>query len=369
MAADARTAARELFAGINQTDIGLVIFFCSSHYDLPVLADELVRLFGDVPLLGCTTAGEIGPAGYRSRSLVGASLSRDLVTVAVGAIDDLAGFEMTTGHKMAKGLLHDLERRAPQASPDNTFGLLLIDGLSVREEQVVRALQSGLGGIALIGGSAGDDLRLSQTWVFHDGAFHAQSAVLALVCTPLPFVAFKTQHFVSEGERLVVTEADVINRVVKEINGLPAAEEYARVIDSSPEQLSPAHFAAAPVVVHIDGTDFVRSIQSANADGSLTFFCAIDEGLVLRVARGHDLVGNLERMLAEVRRTIGPPQLIVGCDCILRSLEISQSGLQETVGQLLEAGNTIGFCTYGEQYGGVHVNQTFTGVAIGERRG
>ncbi len=364
--ADARTAARELFASINQPDAGLIVFFCSSLYEQPTLAEELSQLFGAVPLIGCTTAGEIGPAGYRSQSLVGVSFSREVVTVAVGAIGNLAGFEIGSGHQFAKDLLRELESRSPQVSLDNTFAFLLIDGLSVREEPVVRAMQTGLGGMPLIGGSAGDDLRFSQTCVFHNGAFHTDSAVLALVSTPLPFVAFKTQHFVSEGERLVVTEADVANRIVKEINGLPAAEEYARVINSAVDQLSPAHFAAAPVVVHIDGADYVRSIQSANADGSLTFFCAIDEGLVLRVARGRDLLGNLERMLTEVRRTIGSPQLIFGCDCILRNLEMGQSGLLEAVGQLLEANNTVGFSTYGEQYGGVHVNQTFTGIAIGE---
>lgn len=50
-----------------------------------------------------------------------------------------------------------------------------------------------------------------------------------LIQTPLPFKIFKTQHFVSESERLVVTEADVARRIVTEINGLPAAQEYARI--------------------------------------------------------------------------------------------------------------------------------------------
>jgi hypothetical protein len=35
------------------------------------------------------------------------------------------------------------------------------------------------------------------------------------------------------------------------------------------------------------------------------------------------------------------------------------------VGELFQRNNTVGFSTYGEQYGGVHVNQTFTGIAIG----
>ena len=53
------------------------------------------------------------------------------------------------------------------------------------------------------------------------------------------------------------------------------------------------------------------------------------------------------------------------CDCILRKLEIVESGLQDRVGDILRANNAVGFNTYGEQFCGVHVNQTLTGIALG----
>ena len=53
------------------------------------------------------------------------------------------------------------------------------------------------------------------------------------------------------------------------------------------------------------------------------------------------------------------------CDCILRSLEIVESGLTDRVGDILAANNAVGFNTYGEQFCGVHINQTLTGVALG----
>jgi len=365
--ADARQAARELHAGVSQPGMALVLFFCSSEYDLGALADELNSLFGDVPVIGCTTAGEIGPAGYRSHSLSGVSFPASACTAVAGRLGDLQQFGIAAGQTFANDLLQKLESRSPAVSGANTFGFLMIDGLSIREEPVARTLKSALGDIMLCGGSAGDDLKFARTRVFHDGAFHDDSAVMALVSTPLPFRLFKTQHFVSDNERLVVTEVDAAHRIVKEINGLPAAEEYARVLGVEPGELNPMRFAATPVVVVIDGTDYVRSIQKANPDGTLTFYCAIDEGLVLRVAHGNDLVANLELAMARIRDDIGQPLLTLGCDCILRNLEIAQKGLGETVGRVFEDNRTIGFCTYGEQIGGVHVNQTFTGIAIGAR--
>jgi hypothetical protein len=146
---------------------------------------------------------------------------------------------------------------------------------------------------------------------------------------------------------------------------LPAAAEYARLLGVEVHELNSTRFAASPVVVMIDGTDYVRSIQKANPDGSLTFYCAIEEGLVFRVAHGVDLVRNLEQTFDNIQAAIGPPQLVLACDCVLRNLEISQNGLKDRVGEIFQRNNTIGFSGFGEQFHGVHVNQTLTGIAIG----
>jgi hypothetical protein len=105
-----------------------------------------------------------------------------------------------------------------------------------------------------------------------------------------------------------------------------------------------------------------------NEDESLTFFCAIDEGIVLTVAEGLDIVENLREALAEARRQVGEPRLIIGCDCVLRRLEIERKALDAEVSGLLAANRVVGFSTYGEQFNAMHVNQTFTGVAIGAGR-
>jgi hypothetical protein len=366
---DPREAAREFHAAVAQPDMALVIFFCSNEYDPDVLAEELRRLFSGTQLIGCSTAGEIGPAGYRTHSLTGASFPAGNFSFVSGHLDHLQQFDAAAGQAFAKTLLQRLESQAPQAGAGNSFALLLIDGLSVREEPVTRALQNALGKLPLLGGSAGDGLDFGATRIYFDGRFHSDSAVLILATTSLPFKLFKTQHFTTTEQRLVVTGADPALRIVKEINGLPAAEEYARMLGVEVGDLDTARFAAWPVVVTIDGTNYVRAIQQANPDGSLTFMCAIEEGLVLRIAKGVDLLANLEQALGQIDEEIGPPQLTLVCDCILRKLEIAQNGIDDEVAALLGRSNTVGFSTYGEQFRGVHINQTLVGVAIGEDAG
>lgn len=364
---DPEAAVRDLHQQISQPDVSLVIFFCSSRYDLSALASTLTECFGETPVIGCTTAGEIGPAGYRDHSICGASFPADYFVASVARLDSLKSAEVGRLQAFAQTLMQSHEQ--VQGDLPNTFAMLLIDGVSQREDAVTRTLFNSLPGIPIIGGSTGDDLVFDATWVFHQGRFHTNSALLLLMSTSCSIAPVKTQHFVATDQRLVITAADPEGRRVTEINGLPAAAEYARLTGVDVDDLNLMRFAASPVVVMIEGKEYVRSIRQANPDGSLTFYCAIEAGLVFRVARGVDLIENLRLKLDSVHQSLGTPQLLLAFDCVLRKLEMEQTDDTARASALTQAFNTLGFNSYGEQFGGVHVNQTFTGLAIGQPEG
>lgn len=83
------------------------------------------------------------------------------------------------------------------------------------------------------------------------------------------------------------------------------------------------------------------------------------------IARAHDVVSNLARTFDGLRRRLGPLQIVLGCDCILRTLAEHDSATRARLSALLAANHVVGFNTYGEQFNAMHVNQTFTGIAIG----
>lgn len=362
---DPQGAAGELFAALDQPGIRFAVFYCSPDYDLPALAQALYRHFGDVNLIGCTTAGEITPSGYVEGALTGFSIASadiDVYTQLIG-LDPFDSVEVTR-HTEAMTRRESIRRGTP-ASPTDTFAFLLTDGLAMQEEFLVSSIHQALHGIELVGGSAADGTRFEATELYYRGRFHQRIALLTLVRGDFPFVAFRTQHFERSDARMVVTRADPARRIVYEINGLPAGPEFARLIGLPPTDLTPLVFATHPVVVRVGGQDYVRSIARANPDGSLKFFCAIDTGIVLTIARGIDLVQNLKDAFAGINEKIGTPELVLGCDCILRHLEIQRQGLNEPVSRIFRDNNVIGFATYGEQFNAMHVNQTFTGIAIG----
>ena len=113
---DARLAAQELHAAIAQPGMRFVLFYCAPEYDLEVLGAELARLFEGVEVLGCTTAGEIGPLGYVNGSIEGVSVASEQFSVATRRIDELQQFEFSRG--MAVGPALQAELRGRGLSPD-----------------------------------------------------------------------------------------------------------------------------------------------------------------------------------------------------------------------------------------------------------
>ena len=174
---------------------------------------------------------------------------------------------------------------------------------------------------------------------------------------------FSLNHLVPTDQRMVVTKAVPMKRIVETINAEPAAREYARIVGKDPNQLDRFTFAAYPVVVRIGGTHHVRAIQQVNSDGHLVFYSAVDEGMVLTVATSLDMAEHLEMKMAELSQN-GQPECIIGCDCILRRIEAEQTQQKREVGNILAKNNVIGFSTYGEQIGPLHVNHTMSGVAF-----
>lgn len=264
-----------------------------------------------------------------------------------------------------RDLIGDMVRarqRLARRQPDwqGEFAFLMVDGLSVREDELTAALAPGLGPVPLFGGSAGDGIRFERTRIFAEGRALDNSAVVLLVRTDCRVKVFNLDHLVPTARRMVVTRADPARRIVHEINAEPAAREYARLLGKDPGQLTTFTFAAHPVVVRIGGRHHVRSIQRMLPNGDLVFFSAIDEGLVLTLAEAEDMAAHLAREL----NALGEPAAILACDCILRRIEAQDRQMFGRISDLLQAHRVIGFSTYGEQLGAMHVNQTMTGVAI-----
>ncbi|ABV94408.1 conserved hypothetical protein [Dinoroseobacter shibae DFL 12 = DSM 16493] len=350
-----------LCAALGAEPLALVILFVSPSTDFGEVIRAASARFGETPVLACTTAGEISAQGYTEDEIVAVGLPSRHFAIETMLIDTLEEIDSQELIGRTIRRRQSLMRLAPDWQ--NEFAFLMIDGLSLKEDELAFGLATGLGPVPLFGGSAGDGARFEETFVALNGIAYQDAAIVTFVRTRCPVRVFSLDHLRPTDRRMVVTGADPSRRIVRTLNAAPAAREYARILGKDPEQLGPFTFAAHPVVVTIGGTHHVRAIQQVTEQGDLVFFSAIDEGLVLTLAEPDHLVEHLERefqaLSAEVK-----PAAIIACDCILRRLEAGQKQLLGRMSNTLAEHCVVGFSTYGEQLNAMHVNHTMTGVAI-----
>ena len=90
---------------------------------------------------------------------------------------------------------------------------------------------------------------------------------------------------------------------------------------------------------------------------------AVEEGVVLRVMRGGDLV---ERTRSGLRERLQPSARVsLAFNCGGRLLEARAKGLEAALYEALSEVPAVGFSTYAEQFGPLLVNHTLTGLALG----
>lgn len=341
-----------------------LVFFSSARFAPHTVTKALAATCPGLRYAACSTAGEITRNGISEGNLIVILFPADRFRIAGHRIRDIrrAGMERIVAQ------VGEAKRQfvGPAAARSaHTFALCLIDGLSFAEESVTAALHWGLDDIPLLGGSAGDDMRFGETTLILDGEPASDAALLVLVETQVPFHIFKTDNFVPTPDKLVVTRSDPDRRIVHEFNAAPAAQEYARVIGMDPQSLSPMSFASHPLVVRVGGEYYCRSVQKMNRDGSLSFFCAIDDGIVMTVAEPAGMTRTTRAAFDAVRERVGGIDFVLGFDCVLRRIDARNRQVTHRIAAIYRENKVIGFNTYGEQYLSMHLNQTFTGIAFG----
>ena len=349
---------RILLDGLRGADPGLVLVFGADGSELAALDAALRAGLPDgCVIAGCSSAGEIGPRGYASGSIVAIGFPAAhfrASTLVLPRLDALPVSDwMAALRRLQAGFGPDPQR--------SLFGLLLVDGLAGQEDALVATIDAALPSVPTLGGSAGDGLSFKQTWLLANGQVVTNAAIFLLVETDLSVSEVTFAHFSPTATRVVVTAAIPEKRRILELNAEPAAEEYARLTGIATDALTPSEFARHPLLLRMGRHHHVRAISAQTEDGGLSLMSAIDTGTVLTLGRAEDMTQGFAEALAALPR---PPLMVLGFDCILRRLALEREGLRDQMSELLTRYRVAGFNTYGEQHSGMHVNQTFVGLAF-----
>lgn len=368
-------AAREAVRGAREgRSAALVILFASESYDLEALAAAAASEAGDAAVIGCSTAGEIAAGGPGDAGLVAVALGGEGFAVSTTAAVGIAADARRAGAGAA-GCLADVADRPHQVL------LMLTDGLAGDQQEIVRGAYSVAGaGVPLVGGCAGDDLRMASTHQIHDGRVLQDAVVAAAIGSDAPLGIGVRHGWRAVGAGMLVTSSGA-NRVL-ELDDRPAFDVYCDHLDVPEDARSDAEAFTRFALTHPLGMsrraseEQVRFIAGADFDErSLITIAEVPQGAVVWLMEGDDasVLAATDAACHDAIEALDghDPKGLIVFDCIARR-GVLGDGIAREVDRVAEhAGGApvAGFYTYGEiartrGVTGFH-NQTLVVLAVG----
>jgi len=202
----------------------LLVVFCSDEYDLPALLAAINAQSGGAPLIGCSTAGEIATSGPGDAGVVVVALGGDGFSVETDVATDVRDDLRGAGAHVAT----TLER--VESRPHRVL-MLLTDGLAGDQQEIVRGAHSVAGaGVPLVGGCAGDGLKMRATWQLYGDRVLQHAVVGAAIASDAPLGIGVRHGWRAVGQPMLVTSS-ADNRVYS-LDDKPALDVYLDLLDA-----------------------------------------------------------------------------------------------------------------------------------------
>ncbi|MBD3370488.1 hypothetical protein GF402_09025 [Candidatus Fermentibacteria bacterium] len=375
----AMTSALSKFSG----EPHLVLLHLSRSVDIEKALKVIREELPDVPLLGCTAAGEFTREGVEPKSVAIGMLRSEEMEFAVAFAENVKADPEGAIRKMARDL------PAGMANHEELTGILLLDGMTDSGEKICVLASHVLGKVfgkkvRLVGGCAADDLKFESSLVIAGDEVSENAAALCMIGSEFPLFTGLGHGHRPLSEEMTVT--DVRENVVLEVDDRPAwgvwkdlTEERGRKVaatigldpddeDSLTRVILGNYQLGLPQAR--EGEFKVRFPKSVGSDGSLSFPCEIPVGTVFRIMDGSDR----DDQVAAARRAVGQAVeaaesagydsfgglLVFECGLRLALLGDEFTRCVENYRQLLPEVPILGWETYGEirmepyQYSGFH---------------
>ena len=332
----------------------LAVVFGSSWFNQALLLQGVRALVGAIPVVGESTAGEIGPNGPGTRSCVVLLLGGEALAYGIGCGEHVGRAPREAGQKAAQATLKE-------CTGARAGFLLFGDGLVPRYSEVVRGIQEALGTSALIaGGLAGDDFRYTRTYQYYQQRVLSGAIVGVLFGGGVKMGVGVEHGFAPISKPRQVTRAQA--NILYELDQQPAAsvyEEYLgpELVQQMREEGLMHRGIAYPLGIQSAASSsewLLRNVLAFGPDGSLSCTGDVLEGSWLQL-----MMGNRELALEATRKAAEQairPLNRVACaimfDSAIRRRLLGSDYTTREIAQVREvvgpSTSLVGCYTYGE---------------------
>ena len=259
---------------------------------------------------------------------------------------------------------------------------MLTDGLAGDQQEIVRGAYSVAGaGIPLVGGCAGDDLKMNSTMQIHDGELMTDAVVAAAINSTGPLGIGVRHGWRRSGKPMLVTASD--GNQVHELDGQPALDVYLDRAGAAPAvrqgvQEFTRFAQTRPLGLNNRrGEERVRFVGGADFESrTLQCIAEVPQGALAWIMEGDDasVLAATDSACEDALSALGaePPLGLLAFDCIARRSVLGEDGIRAEIERVAANGSgapVAGFYTYGEiaRTHGISAfhNQTLVVLAVG----
>lgn len=371
----AEAAVEAAEAALADREAKLLLGFCCDAYDAEAVLAAAKGIAGEAIVAGCSTAGEISGGGAGDHGIV--------ITALGGAgieVEAAAGTAASKNLRGAGAAAASCLAQLPEAG--NRMLMLLTDARSGDQAEVIRGVHEVVGsGVPLIGGCAGDGVRMAGTFQLLGESTLRDSVVGVGISSNGPIGLGWSHGWMPIGDPILITES-AGNRV-EAIDDVPALDAYLNHFDAPSEVWEDGAAFTRWARVHPlglgrrrQGQQPVRCVQEADfASRALVCTAEVPRGGLAWFMRGDadSVLASTRDACSSAIEALGgtEPLGLIAFNCIGRRGILGDRGIAEEVRILkgVAKGPVAGFYTHGEiaRTRGVNAvhSQTLAALALG----
>lgn len=329
--------------------------FGAISYDQQKLLDGIAAAAPGVPVVGCTTDGEISSQGLSINSVVVMALASDTIRLQSTYVERLSNDSYDAGFQIGKSF---------QGS-GIPYIQVFSDGLCGNADKIIQGIKAHMGeDIKIAGGTAGDGGDFKRTYQYFGNRVLTDSIVA---------VAFQGQFGLGTGTAcgwfpvgIAKKVTRSVGNVVYELDGQPALQAYERFLGKHAERL-PAVGVEYPLGLlnndsetEEEGYFLCRATMGVDRQaGAIIFAGDVPEGSLVKMTIGNDgdiilaarkaARSAMEKLL--IKSPDLKPRVIFLYSCMARKIVLGTRTDEEIVAVKEAIGGDvpiIGFYTYGE---------------------
>ena len=307
--ADARTAgaAAAATAKVGLADVKLAFVYSSVAYDIEALLAGVSAELPAVPLIGNTSfTGVVCADGFITGDdgFVGilALADTDATIGVAGLPKGSSAFQ--TGQQVASQAMAN----AGKSTPPDYFYMVASPG---EEEFYLKGISSVIGRVPMFGGSAADNAIVGEWSLYANDQLFGDGVAVAFFYTDQPMTNLFTGAYRETADVGIITKV-VDNRILVEIDGVPAVKKYAAWTGVDPDSLAGQNLLVATITSPLGVKDrlgdltAIRHPMNGNPDYSMAIGANLAEktAVIRMEASVDELIAAASETLVQLQKML-----------------------------------------------------------------